>query len=93
MTLRTATLFGVLLVVGALAGVSLHGGSAAAQPNPNPAMVGRFQMLTQPLRPMPGGGPTVQIAILDTVTGRCWLTTDDIANQWRDLGSPPKPGN
>jgi hypothetical protein len=86
-------LLGVGLLLGTLAAVSLYGGPASAQPQLAAAMPGRYQILTQPLRPMAGGGPTVQIVVLDTVTGRCWLTTDDLPNQWRDLGAPPRGGN
>ena len=72
---------------------SLAAGPALAQPKPDLAVPGRYQMLTQPIRPQAGGGPTVQIVVLDTVTGRCWVTNDDVPPQWRDLGAPPRGGN
>ena len=93
MTLRNATLLGAVLGLGALAVVSPYAGPALAQPKPDLAVPGRYQMLTQPIRPQAGGGPTVQIVVLDTVTGRCWVTNDDVPPQWRDLGAPPRGGN
>jgi len=31
-----------------------------------------------------------RIAVIDTMTGQCWTTSDEKGNEWRDLGSPVK---
>jgi hypothetical protein len=77
---RTSVLtFGCLLVLTIVAGLWFtRPTSGQGQPAAPPA-AGRYQVSA-----FAGG-----VVVIDSTTGRCWVTSD--AEKWQDMGSPVEP--
>jgi hypothetical protein len=88
---KTAIVFGVAVLIGSLATAFFASHPATAEPTPERAASGRYQLHIRDRIDVEAGRSTVagnSLVVVDTATGQCWERNGD--GKWVDYGNPAK---